>query len=66
VFELDRITWPDDYLVNDTPGGAPRLRRPWGGYRATIVNGAPTQIDGAPQPTMTGRMLDAAARRRAF
>ena len=62
VFELDRITWPDDYLVNDTPGGAPRLRRPWGGYRATIVNGAPTQIDGAPQPTMTGRMLDAAAR----
>jgi N-acyl-D-aspartate/D-glutamate deacylase len=62
VFELDRITWPDDYLVNDTPGGAPRLRRPWGGYRATIVNGAPTQIDGAPQPTLTGRMLDAAAR----
>ena len=37
VFELDRITWPDDYLVNDTPGGAPRLRRPWGGYRAPMT-----------------------------
>jgi N-acyl-D-aspartate/D-glutamate deacylase len=65
VFELDRIAWHDDYLVHDTPGGAPRLRRPWGGYRATIVNGACTQLDGEQQPVSTGRMLDAAARPRA-
>ena len=64
VFELDHITWPDDYLVHDTPGGAPRLRRPWGGYRATIVNGALTQLDGRPQTALTGRMLDASTRPR--
>jgi N-acyl-D-aspartate/D-glutamate deacylase len=62
VFDLDQITWPDDYLVHDTPGGAPRLRRPWGGYRATVVNGALTQLDGDAQPSLAGRMLDAGAR----
>jgi len=62
VFELDRITWPEDHLVHDLPDGSSRLRRPWGGYRATVVNGVPTQVEGTQTDARTGRMLDGGAR----
>ena len=46
VFSLDELHWDDDVFVNDLPGGAPRLRRPPGGYRYTLANGEITQEDG--------------------
>jgi N-acyl-D-aspartate/D-glutamate deacylase len=46
VFELDELHWDPDLYVRDLPAGGARLRRPAGGYRATIVGGVPTQIGG--------------------
>ena len=46
VFSLDELHWDADEFVPDMPGGSNRFRRPEGGYRATIVNGVPVQVDG--------------------
>ena len=37
VFALDELTYQHDTFVYDLPGGAARLTRPPGGFRATIV-----------------------------
>ena len=58
VFALDDLHWDDDVFVADFPDGAKRLRRPEGGYRATVVNGIPTQLDGKLTGALPGRMLD--------
>ena len=50
VFALDELHWDADVFVDDLPGGARRLRRPEGGYRYTVANGAVTQEGG----TLTG------------
>ena len=52
VFALDELHYDDDGFVDDLPGGGSRLRRGEGGYRATIVNGVPTQLAG----TLTGAL----------
>jgi N-acyl-D-aspartate/D-glutamate deacylase len=46
VFALDELAYLPDRTVHDLPGGAPRLTRPAGGYRATAVNGVITHADG--------------------
>jgi N-acyl-D-aspartate/D-glutamate deacylase len=58
VFALDELHWDDDVFVADLPDGSSRLRRPEGGYRATIVNGVATQHDGELTGALPGRMLD--------
>jgi N-acyl-D-amino-acid deacylase len=48
VFALDELTYLPDSFVHDLPGGAPRLTRPAGGYRYTVVAGVVTQEAGVP------------------
>jgi N-acyl-D-aspartate/D-glutamate deacylase len=58
VFALDELHWDDDVFVADLPDGAARLRRPEGGYRATVVAGVPVQLHGELTGALPGRMLD--------
>jgi N-acyl-D-amino-acid deacylase len=58
VFDLDELHWDEDVFVADLPGGALRLRRPEGGYRATVVNGITVQRDGKLTGALPGRVLD--------
>lgn len=58
VFALDELHWDHDEFVGDLPGGAMRMRRPEGGFRATIVNGQIAQRDGQVTEARAGRMLD--------
>ena len=57
VFGLDELHYDDDEFVADIPGGGTRLRRPEGGYRATVVAGVPVQLHGAPTGALPGRVL---------
>jgi N-acyl-D-aspartate/D-glutamate deacylase len=57
IFDLDRLEYLPDELVSDLPGGGARLRRAAAGYRATIVNGVPVQLDGKPTGALPGGML---------
>jgi N-acyl-D-amino-acid deacylase len=59
VFALDELHWDEDVFVADLPGGALRLRRPEGGYRATIVNGIAVQREGKLTGALPGRVLNA-------
>jgi N-acyl-D-aspartate/D-glutamate deacylase len=62
VFALDELHYDPDEFVADLPGGGRRLRRPGGGYRATIVDGLPVQLDGELTGALPGRMISAADR----
>lgn len=57
VFALDELHYDPDEFVPDLPGGASRLRRPGGGYRATIVDGVPVQLDGELTGALPGRVI---------
>lgn len=57
VFALDELHYDPDVFVRDLPNGAARLRRPEGGYRATIVAGVPVQRDGELTGALPGRMI---------
>ena len=57
VFALDELTWQPEVFVNDMPLDARRLRRPPGGYRATIVAGVPSQLGGTLTEQRPGRLL---------
>jgi N-acyl-D-aspartate/D-glutamate deacylase len=46
VFALDELEYRPETFVRDVPGAAPRLTRPAGGYRATVVAGVVTQQHG--------------------
>ena len=46
VFALDELGYRPDSFVHDLPGGGPRLTRPPGGFRATVVDGVVTQERG--------------------
>jgi N-acyl-D-aspartate/D-glutamate deacylase len=59
VFALDELHYDADRFVDDLPGGGSRLRRPEGGYRATIVAGVPVQIGGEITGALPGRVLGA-------
>jgi N-acyl-D-aspartate/D-glutamate deacylase len=57
VFALDELDWAEPVLQLDGPAGTPRLRRPPGGYRATVVAGVATQRDGEATGALPGRWL---------
>jgi len=57
VFALDDLHYDRDEFVQDLPNGGARLRRPEGGYRATIVDGVPVQLDGALTGALPGRVI---------
>ena len=61
VFALDELHYERDEFVQDLPNGGSRLRRPEGGYRATIVNGVPVQLDGASTGALPGRVISSTA-----
>ena len=46
VFSLDEIALHDEVKVSDLPDGQWRYTRPSGGFRATVVGGTPTVLDG--------------------
>jgi N-acyl-D-amino-acid deacylase len=57
IFDLDELHWDVDVWADDLPGGRSRLRRPEGGYRATVVGGETTQERGVLTPARPGRVL---------
>jgi N-acyl-D-aspartate/D-glutamate deacylase len=65
VFSLDEIAVHDEVKVNDLPDGQWRYSRPSGGYRATIVAGTPTVLDGVATGAAPARIGDAAVAARA-
>ena len=60
VFALDELHWDEDVFVNDLPGGSRRLRRPAGGFRYTVANGAVTQEAGELTGARPAGVLDSA------
>lgn len=65
VFSLDELHYGEDRFVDDLPGGGSRLRRPEGGYRATIVAGVPVQLGGEMTGALPGRVIGSADEIRA-
>ncbi|MGE3690707.1 MAG: amidohydrolase family protein [Novosphingobium sp.] len=61
VFALDELVYGEDRLVNDLPGGLPRLTRDPGGFRYTIVNGEIVQASGKATGALPARWLARAA-----
>ena len=59
VFALDELHYDLDGFVHDLPGNGARLRRPEGGYRATIVSGVPTQLHGRATGALPGGVIAA-------
>jgi N-acyl-D-aspartate/D-glutamate deacylase len=59
VFALDELDWAPDTFVADLPAGMRRLRRPPGGYRATVLAGVITQREGQLTGHRPGRVLRA-------
>jgi N-acyl-D-aspartate/D-glutamate deacylase len=57
VFDLDELHYEADDFVSDLPGGGARLRRPEGGYRATLVRGVGVQVDGRLTGALPGRVI---------
>ncbi len=58
VFALDELQPGDEVARADLPGDAWRYGRTPGGYRATIVAGEPTWLDGAATGARPGTMLE--------
>ena len=61
VFALDELDYGAPFLVEDVPGGHARMTRKPGGYRMTIVNGEPVQVDGALTGNLPAQLLSKAA-----
>jgi N-acyl-D-amino-acid deacylase len=57
IFALEELRYVPDELVHDLPGGAGRLRRPWGGYRFTITGGRVIQEGGVLTGDRSGKIL---------
>jgi len=63
VFALDEIETRPYARADDLPGGDWRFTRPAAGFRATVVAGTPTVLDGEPtgaRPTHLGNALESA------
>jgi N-acyl-D-amino-acid deacylase len=58
VFALDEIEMRQEVKVHDVPHGTWRFSRPPAGFRATIVGGTPTWLDGAATGARPGRPLE--------
>jgi N-acyl-D-aspartate/D-glutamate deacylase len=63
VFALEELHYDPDEFVNDLPKQGARLRRPEGGYRATIVSGVPVQLGGTLTGALPGRVISSAGSR---
>jgi N-acyl-D-aspartate/D-glutamate deacylase len=57
VFALEELHYDADEFVHDLPNHGTRLRRPEGGYRATIVGGQPVQVGGRLTGALPGRVI---------
>ncbi len=57
VFALEDLDAGTEVRRDDLPGGAWRYGRTPGGYRATVVAGTPTWLDGTPTGARPGGML---------
>ena len=57
VFDPASVAERQPVLVHDFPGGAPRFIQKSKGYKATIVNGAVTVVDGEHTGTRAGQVL---------
>ena len=57
VFDLAELDAGTEIRRADLPGGSWRYSRTPGGYRATVVAGVPTWLDGGPTGNRSGRML---------
>ena len=60
VFALDELHYDSDSFVNDLPKDGARLRRPEGGFRATVVGGVPVQLEGKLTGSLPGRVISSA------
>jgi N-acyl-D-aspartate/D-glutamate deacylase len=60
VFALDELHYDQDDFVHDLPRNGARLRRPEGGYRATVVGGVPVQRHGEPTGALPGGVISSA------
>jgi N-acyl-D-amino-acid deacylase len=57
VFALDEIELQREERAYDVPHGTWRFTRPPAGFRATVVAGTPTWLDGADTGARPGRVL---------
>jgi N-acyl-D-aspartate/D-glutamate deacylase len=57
VFALDELTLERETRVFDVPHGTWRFTRPPAGFRATVVAGTPTWLDGEATGARPGRVL---------
>jgi N-acyl-D-aspartate/D-glutamate deacylase len=58
VFELDALEWrPPEMVFDVPPAGEARMTRPSSGYRATVVAGTLTAVEGSSTGAVPGRML---------
>ncbi len=57
VFDLDELHYDDDVFVQDLPRRGARLRRPEGGYRATLVGGVVVQTGGNATGALPGGVI---------
>ena len=57
VFDADKVAELQPELVNDFPGGSPRFIQKSTGYKATIVNGQVSLLDGELTGTRAGQVL---------
>jgi N-acyl-D-aspartate/D-glutamate deacylase len=62
VFALDELGLQPDERVDDVPGGSWRYTRRPGGFRATVVNGVPTFLDGRVTGARPGTFVAAGTR----
>jgi hypothetical protein len=60
VFALDELHYDTDGFVSDLPDGRARLRRPEGGFRATVVRGTPVQLHGELTGELPGQVISSA------
>jgi N-acyl-D-aspartate/D-glutamate deacylase len=57
VFALDELTYGGDEFVHDLPKDGVRMRRPSGGYRATMLSGTVVQEGGERTGALPGRVI---------
>jgi N-acyl-D-aspartate/D-glutamate deacylase len=57
VFALDEIELQREERLYDVPHGTWRFTRPPAGFRATVVAGVPTWVDGEPTGARPGQVL---------
>ncbi len=63
VFALDELDYAPERFVHDLPGGGPRLTRPSGGFRFTVVSGTVVQAGGMMTGARPGGPLHVGASR---